>query len=381
MNQSLSILGSTGSIGTQALSVCKAHNFQVCGLAAFRNVDLLEQQVREFHPKKVCIFREDCYSDLKQRVSDCQVEILTGLEGLCELASMEEIDTVLNSVMGMIGLKPTLAAIQAKKNVALANKETLVTGGNLVIDAAKKNGVSILPVDSEHSAIFQCLQGNRLSQVRKIILTASGGPFFGKTREELQNVTAEDALKHPNWSMGAKITVDSATLMNKGLEFIEAMWLFDLKPEQIEIIVHRESVIHSAVEYADHSVIAQLGVPDMRIPIQYALTYPERIDCPCKELSLLDYGTLSFAKPDLDTFVCLKTCINAIRQGGLLPAAVNGANEQAVDLFLKGKITFLQIGELVQKSLSIVQNKHNFTVDDIINTDRAAREFVLSCVK
>lgn len=381
MNQSLSILGSTGSIGTQALSVCKAHNFQVCGLAAFRNVDLLEQQVREFHPKKVCIFREDCYSDLKQRVSDCQVEILTGLEGLCELASMEEIDTVLNSVMGMIGLKPTLAAIQAKKNVALANKETLVTGGNLVIDAAKKNGVSILPVDSEHSAIFQCLQGNRLSQVRKIILTASGGPFFGKTREELQNVTAEDALKHPNWSMGAKITVDSATLMNKGLEFIEAMWLFDLKPEQIEIIVHRESVIHSAVEYADHSVIAQLGVPDMRIPIQYALTYPERIDCPCKELSLLDYGTLSFAKPDLDTFVCLKTCINAITQGGLLPAAVNGANEQAVDLFLKGKITFLQIGELVQKSLSIVQNKHNFTVDDIINTDRAAREFVLSCVK
>ena len=381
MNQSLSILGSTGSIGTQALSVCKAHNFQVCGLAAFRNVDLLEQQVREFHPKKVCIFREDCYSDLKQRVSDCQVEILTGLEGLCELTSMEEIDTVLNSVMGMIGLKPTLAAIQAKKNVALANKETLVTGGNLVIDAAKKNGVSILPVDSEHSAIFQCLQGNRLSQVRKIILTASGGPFFGKTREELQNVTAEDALKHPNWSMGAKITVDSATLMNKGLEFIEAMWLFDLKPEQIEIIVHRESVIHSAVEYADHSVIAQLGVPDMRIPIQYALTYPERIDCPCKELSLLDYGTLSFAKPDLDTFVCLKTCINAITQGGLLPAAVNGANEQAVDLFLKGKITFLQIGELVQKSLSIVQNKHNFTVDDIINTDRAAREFVLSCVK
>ncbi len=381
MNQSLSILGSTGSIGTQALSVCKAHNFQVCGLAAFRNVDLLEQQVREFHPKKVCIFREDCYSDLKQRVSDCQVEILTGLEGLCELASMEEIDTVLNSVMGMIGLKPTLAAIQAKKNVALANKETLVTGGNLVIDAAKKNGVSILPVDSEHSAIFQCLQGNRLSQVRKIILTASGGPFFGKTREELQNVTAEDALKHPNWSMGAKITVDSATLMNKGLEFIEAMWLFDLKPEQIEIIVHRESVIHSAVEYADHSVIAQLGVPDMRIPIQYALTYPERIDCPCKELSLLDYGTLSFAKPDLDTFVCLKTCINAITQGGLLPAAVNGANEQAVDLFLKGKITFLQIGELVQKSLSIVQNKHNFTVDDIINTDRAAREFVSSCVK
>ena len=381
MNQSLSILGSTGSIGTQALAVCKAHNFQVCGLAAFRNVDLLEQQTREFHPKKICIFQEDLYRELKARLSDCKVEILTGLEGLCELASMEGVDTVLNSVMGMIGLRPTLAAVQAKKKVALANKETLVTGGKLVIEAAKENGVSILPVDSEHSAIFQCLQGNRASQLRKIILTASGGPFFGKTREELRSVTVQDALNHPNWSMGAKITVDSATLMNKGLEFIEAMWLFDLKPEQIEIIVHRESVIHSAVEYVDHSVIAQLGVPDMKIPIQYALTYPERVDCPTKELSLLDYGTLSFAKPDLETFTCLQTCIDAITQGGLLPTVVNGANEQAVALFLEGKISFLQIGELVQKSLLTAQNKHNFTVDDIINTDRAAREFVLSCVK
>lgn len=381
MNHSLSILGSTGSIGTQALEVCKAHNFKVCGLAAYSNTDLLAEQIREFHPKKVCIFDPSKYQDLKQKVADCQVEILTGLDGLCEVASMQEIDTVLNSVMGMIGLTPTLAAIYAKKDVALANKETLVTGGKLVINAAKENGVAIYPVDSEHSAIFQCLQGNKASQVKKIILTASGGPFYGKTREELAGVTVKDALNHPNWSMGAKITIDSATLMNKGLEFIEAMWLFDLKPEQIEILVHRESVIHSAVEYVDHSVIAQLGVPDMKIPIQYALTYPERVPCPCKELSLLDYGTLSFAKPDLETFVCLKSCIEAIREGGLLPTVVNGANEQAVALFLEGKISFLEIGEIVQSSLKMMPNRHNFTVEDIINTDKAAREFALSLAK
>ena len=378
MNQkTLCILGSTGSIGTQALEVCQAHNFPVCGLAAYHNVNLLAEQAKRFRPKKVCIFCKEKYGELKALLGDDSIEVVTGLEGLLELSVMPEADMVLNSVVGMIGLRPILAAIEAKKEIALANKETLVTGGKLVIEAARKNNVPIYPVDSEHSAIFQSLQGNEHNRIHKILLTASGGPFYGRTAEELRNVTVEDALKHPNWSMGAKITIDSATLMNKGLEFIEAMWLFDLKPEQIEVIVHRESVIHSAVEYEDHSVIAQLGVPDMKIPIQYALTYPNRIDCPVKPLSLTDYGALSFSKPDYDTFVCLKACIKAITMGGLMPAAVNGANEQAVDLFLKGQITFLKIGELVYETLDAIPNQNNFTVDDIINTDKAARRFVL----
>ncbi len=378
MNQkTLCILGSTGSIGTQALEVCQAHNFPVCGLAAYHNVNLLAEQAKRFRPKKVCIFCKEKYGELKALLGDDSIEVVTGMEGLLELSVMPEADMVLNSVVGMIGLRPILAAIEAKKEIALANKETLVTGGKLVIEAARKNNVPIYPVDSEHSAIFQSLQGNEHNRIHKILLTASGGPFYGRTAEELRNVTVEDALKHPNWSMGAKITIDSATLMNKGLEFIEAMWLFDLKPEQIEVIVHRESVIHSAVEYEDHSVIAQLGVPDMKIPIQYALTYPNRIDCPVKPLSLTDYGALSFSKPDYDTFVCLKACIKAITMGGLMPAAVNGANEQAVDLFLKGQITFLKIGELVYETLDAIPNQNNFTVDDIINTDKAARRFVL----
>lgn len=378
MNQkTLCILGSTGSIGTQALEVCQAHNFPVCGLAAYHNVNLLAEQAKRFRAKKVCIFCKEKYGELKALLGDDSIEVVTGMEGLLELSVMPEADMVLNSVVGMIGLRPTLAAIEAKKEIALANKETLVTGGKLVIEAARKNNVPIYPVDSEHSAIFQSLQGNEHNRIHKILLTASGGPFYGRTAEELRNVTVEDALKHPNWSMGAKITIDSATLMNKGLEFIEAMWLFDLKPEQIEVIVHRESVIHSAVEYEDHSVIAQLGVPDMKIPIQYALTYPNRIDCPVKPLSLTDYGALSFSKPDYDTFVCLKACIKAITMGGLMPAAVNGANEQAVDLFLKGQITFLKIGKLVYETLDAIPNQNNFTVDDIINTDKAARRFVL----
>lgn len=381
MNKSLSILGSTGSIGTQALDVCRAHNFNVCGLAAYSSVDLLEEQIREWKPKKVCIYQEEKYRELKERVKDCSVQIVSGMEGLCEVAVLEEADTTLNSVVGMIGLTPTLRAIEAGKTIALANKETLVTGGKLVIEAARKKGVAIYPVDSEHSAIFQALQGNQEEKIERIFLTASGGPFYGKSREELQGVTVEQALNHPNWSMGAKITVDSATLMNKGLEFIEAMWLFDLKPEQIEVVVHRESVIHSAVEYADHSVIAQMGTPDMKIPIQYALTYPHRYPSEAKPLSLFDYGKLTFAKPDMDTFVCLKACIEAIAEGGLLPTVVNGANEQAVALFLNGKISFLEIGDLVYRSLGAFSNTHNFTEQDIINTDRAAREFVLSQIK
>ncbi len=378
--RSLSILGSTGSIGTQALEVCKAHNFQVCGLAAYQNVNLLEQQIRAFHPKKVCIFNADKYAELKQRTRDCTLEIVTGLDGLCELAAIDEADMVLNSVVGMIGLTPTLTAIHAGKDIALANKETLVTGGKLVMQAVQDKGVALYPVDSEHSAIFQALQGNQHNPIKKVLLTASGGPFFGKTAAELSQVTRADALNHPNWSMGAKITIDTATLMNKGLEFIEAIWLFGLKPEQIEIVVHRESVVHSAVEFMDNSVIAQLGAPDMRIPIQYALTYPNRYPCPSKTLSLFDYGKLTFERPDPDTFVCLKACMEAIAQGGLMPTVVNGANEQAVALFLADKISFLDIGRLVTSALRNLENKHNFTVEDIINTDRMAREYVLGQV-
>lgn len=373
----ISILGSTGSIGTQALEVCEAQGFDVCGLAANRSVQKLEEQVRRFHPSMVCIYDETCYGELKQRLADCSVQIVTGMEGLCALASQEEATTVLNSVVGMIGLQPTLAAIAARKDLALANKETLVTGGKLVLEAAKRQKVPIYPVDSEHSAIFQSLQGNQGNKIQKILLTASGGPFYGKTQEELRNVTVSQALNHPNWSMGAKITTDSATLMNKGLEFIEALWLFDLTPDQIEIVVHRESVIHSAVEYEDHAVIAQLGAPDMKIPIQYALTYPKRLPCPGKRLNIFDYPTLSFAKPDEETFRCLKACKEAIRRGGILPTVVNGANEQAVALFLEGKISFLEIGDLVWSALDHFENLEHFTLNDILETDRKARNYVL----
>lgn len=370
------ILGSTGSIGTQAIEVCRHQGFRVCGLAAHRNVVLLAEQAKTLKPDMVCIFDDSQYAKLKELLSGEAIEIVTGMDGLCALASMEQSDIVLNSVVGMVGLEPTLAAIRAKKTIALANKETLVTGGQLVISEARKYGVRILPVDSEHSAIFQSLQGNEQNRVNKVILTASGGPFYGKTTEELANVTVEQALRHPNWSMGAKITIDSATLMNKGLELIEACWLFSLPPEQVEIVVHRESVIHSLVEYEDHAVMAQLGVPDMKVPIQYALTYPERKDCETAPLSLTKYGTLTFSEPDEDTFVCLKACKEAIRRGGLYPTIVNGANEQAVALFLEGKIRFLDIGRLVMDSLSLKYDMESFDVSDIQAADLLAREFV-----
>jgi 1-deoxy-D-xylulose-5-phosphate reductoisomerase len=377
----ISILGSTGSIGTQSLDVAKTHGYDVCGLAANSNIKLLEQQARQFLPRLVCIYDENCYHDLKIALSDTDIKIVTGIDGLCEVASMDEIDIVINSVVGMIGLRPTLAAIDAGKDIALANKETLVTGGKIVMAKAKEKQVKILPVDSEHSAIFQSIGTNRACDIKKIILTASGGPFFGRTKEELKNVTIDDALNHPNWSMGAKITIDSASMMNKGLELIEAVWLFNVPPSDIEIIVHKQSVIHSAVEFVDHSVIAQLGVPDMRIPIQYALTYPERYVSSVKSLSLLKYGTLSFFEPDWETFICLKAAKEAIQKGGLYPTLVNGANEQAVELFLKKQISFLEIGELVYSSLSLNVAQDDFTVEDIIKTDRYAREYVLSQVK
>lgn len=376
----VSILGSTGSIGTQALEVCEKHGFNVIAIAAHSSIDMLEEQARKFRPAYVGIYNENKYSELKSRLADTDIKVLCGMDGLCEIASLDESDIVLNSVVGMVGLLPTLVAINSGKDIALANKETLVAGGELVMSLAKKKGVHIYPVDSEHSAIFQCLQGNKREQLNKIILTASGGAFYGYTYEQLKNVTKAQALRHPNWSMGNKITIDSATLMNKGLEFIEAKWLFDLKPEQIEIVVHRQSVVHSAVEYKDCAVIAQLGVPDMKIPIQYALLYPERLECPTKPLSLTDYGTLTFAKPDYDTFKCLSTAIKAVSLGGAYPCLVNSANEEAVKAFLNDEIEFIQIGEIV----SSVVNKFKFMnisgYDDVMKADGMAREYVRSII-
>ncbi len=380
MKKTASILGSTGSIGTQALEVCEKHGIRITALSANSNTELLEQQARKYKPAKICICREELFSDMKARLADTDIEILSGESGLCEIAAMEGSDIVLNSVVGMVGLLPTLAAINAGKDIALANKETLVAGGKLVISGAEEKGVNIYPVDSEHSAIFQCLQGNKREQLGRVILTASGGPFFGCTYEDLKSVTKADALKHPNWSMGNKITIDSATLMNKGLEFIEAKWLFDLAPDQIEIVVHRQSVVHSAVEYKDNSVIAQLGVPDMKIPIQYALLYPDRCECPVKRLSLTDYGTLTFEKPDTDTFKCLSAAIDAVTRGGAYPCLINSANEEAVKAFLSDRIGFIRIGEIVSSVLDKFSYTEINSVDDILEADKAAREYVRSII-
>lgn len=377
--KTLSILGSTGSIGTQSLDVCRMHSYSVKCLTANTDVKKMEEQVREFKPELVCMMNEDAAHELKTRVADTDVKVTAGMQGLIECATYSGADTILNSVVGMIGLMPTLEAIKAKKTIALANKETLVAGGSLVTSLAKENGVSILPVDSEHSAIFQALQGSPSKDaVKKIILTASGGPFFGKTLSELENVTPQDALKHPNWSMGAKITIDSATMMNKGLEFIEAKWLFDMPNDAIEIVVHRESVVHSAIVYKDNSVIAQLGVPDMRIPIQYALTYPQREESPVKELSLADYGKLTFFEPDYKTFKCIDVCKKAIEMGGLHPAAANGANEESVKLFLNGEIKFTDIAYLNEEAMLNAADKSDFTLSDVLEADRIAREFVIN---
>lgn len=376
MEKTISILGSTGSIGTQCLDIARKHGFGVAALSANNNTELLISQAKEFKPRVVTVFDKSKADLVSDSLKNTGIKVLSGMDGLCEIAVMDGVDILVNSLVGMVGLTPTLSAIEKGRDIALANKETLVTGGKLVTESAAKKGVKLFPIDSEHSAIFQCLQGNEKNKIKKIILTASGGPFYGKKKSELREVTVEEALNHPNWSMGSKITIDSATLMNKGLEFIEAMWLFDLRPEQIEIVVHRESVIHSAVEYEDNSVIAQMGVPDMKIPIQYSLLYPLRIECPAKSLSLTDYGTLHFSKPDLETFDCLDACIKAISMGGIMPALVNGANEAAVELFLKRKIGFLQIGELVKSTLSEFENKSVGSLNDVLEADKAAREFV-----
>lgn len=374
------ILGSTGSIGTQALDIVRANpdKYEVVGLAAGSNADLLEKQAREFSVSAVALFDEKASSNLKIKLADTDTKVLCGADGVCELATLD-CDMVLNAIVGIAGLRPTLSAIDAGHVIALANKETLVTGGEIVNRKLKEKGVKLLPVDSEHSAIFQSLQGAPQGSLKKILLTASGGPFFGKTKEQLQNVTVKDALNHPNWSMGAKITIDSATLMNKGLEVIEAVHLFGVPASQIEVLVHRQSILHSAVELADGAVIAQLGTPDMKLPIQYALTYPERDMC-FERLDLFKIGTLTFECADYSTFKSLPLCIEAINRGGLYPTAINGANEESVKLFLEGKIKFLQIAELNEKAMNLCENKTEFTVEDIFAADEAARRIVREAV-
>ncbi len=379
MSKTVTVLGSTGSIGTQALEVIEMQGYEVTALTAGVNTDIIEKQIRKFKPKYAAMADEKAAEELKIKVADTDTVVLSGVKGICECASLGA-DYVLNSIVGMAGLEPTIAAINAGSELALANKETLVAGGELVMRSAAEKKVKIYPIDSEHSAIFQCLQGNDPKQLHKIILTASGGPFFGKTKDELRNVTVEQALNHPNWSMGSKITIDSATLMNKGLEFIEAKWLFDVKPENIEIVVNRESVLHSAVEFDDYSVIGQLGTPDMKIPIQYAILYPQRVECDVKPLSLTDYGTLSFYKPDYDTFECLASCIKAIKKGGAYPCIANSVNEEAVALFLNRKIPFLKIGELVSEAVEKFEPMSVNSYEDIVKADKAAREFVLGRV-
>ena len=377
MINSISILGSTGSIGTQSLDVVDKLGLKVSAITAASNVDLIENQIRKYKPELAVLFNEDKAAELRLRVKDTGTRVLGGMDGLIEAAAIPSASLVLNSVVGMVGLKPTMAAIEAKKDIALANKETLVAGGDLVTDAVKRNGVKLLPVDSEHSAIFQCLQGAPDNKaLKKLILTASGGPFFGKTYDELKDVTVEQALNHPNWSMGAKITIDSASMMNKGLEIIEAARLFDVSGDDIDVVVHRESIIHSLVEYTDNSVIAQLGVPDMRIPIQYAITYPSRFESPVAELSLAEIGKMTFFEPDYETFKCLNACKTALKMGGAATAIANGANEEANMLFRNGKIKFLDIGELVCGAVESVKNFVPSSVDDVIRADSLARQYV-----
>ncbi len=370
----LCILGSTGSIGKQALSLVDRLGIEITALSAATNVKLLEEQVRRFRPAYACLSDENAAKDLEVRIADTNTKVFSGSEGLKEIAAVSDCDTVLNSVVGIAGLVPTLSAIDAGKDIALANKETLVTGGKLVTAKIKENGLKLLPVDSEHSAIFQCLQDSHsASGLSRILLTASGGPFWGRSKDELRDVTVEDALKHPNWSMGKKITVDSATMMNKAFELIEAMWLFGLDPDSIVVTVHRQSILHSGVEFKDGALLAQLGVPDMRLPIQYALTYPERLECSQERLTIEKMAELTFERPDYDTFECLAAGTEAAKKGGLAPTAANAANEIAVQLFLEGKIRFLEIGEMVRKAVSNAVKADNFTLDELLEYDSEVR--------
>lgn len=377
MKRTLSILGSTGSIGRQTLDVAQACGHQVAALTVNRSVELAEQQARQFQPQLVVAVDESAARDLKQRLADTSIRVVGGREGLMEAATLLQADTVVTAVVGIAGLEPTLAAIDQGKRIALANKETLVCAGDLVMRRAEEKGAEIVPVDSEHSAIFQCLQGCKdRGEVKRLIITASGGPFFGKTKEELEHVTRAQALRHPNWAMGAKITIDSATLMNKGLEFIEAMRLYHMPPQQIQVVVHRESIIHSLVEFHDGAILAQLGTADMRVPIQYALTWPERTPGPATPLDLLTCPPLTFAKPDPATFRCLGLALECAQKGGTSTAILNGANEVAVELFLEEKISFLDIARLVEGALERVASKPADTLEDVLEADREARQAV-----
>ena len=376
------VLGSTGSIGTQTLEIIRNYpeDLKVCALAGGSNVELMERQVREFLPSKVVMWSESAAEDLKVKLADLQVEVLAGMDGLLDIVTMEEADTVVTAIVGMIGIRPTIAAIESGKTIALANKETLVTAGHIIMPLAKEKGVKILPVDSEHSAIFQSMNGENKAEVEKILLTASGGPFRGRKTEELLNIQVEDALKHPNWSMGRKITIDSATLVNKGLEVIEAKWLFDVDLDNIQVVVHPQSIIHSMVQYKDGGIIAQLGTPDMKLPIQYALFYPNRRPIPGKKLDFYELGQMTFEKPDMETFYGLKLAFEASRCGGSMPTVYNAANEKAVSLFLDRKIKFLQIPELIGKAMNNHKIIANPNVDEILLAEAEAYDYISTLI-
>ena len=378
MSRKVTVLGSTGSIGQQSLEVIAACGMEAAALAANSSVERMEEQARRFRPAIAALADEKAAADLRVRLADTGVRVLSGLEGVLEVATISSADTAIAALVGMAGLRPTLASIREGKRVCLANKETLVCAGPLVLEEAKDYGAKIYPVDSEHSAIFQCLEANRdRGEVKRLILTCSGGPFYGKKREELAHITVEDALRHPNWSMGAKITVDSATLMNKGLEVMEAMHLYRMPAEKISIVVHRESIIHSLVEYCDNAIIAQLGAPDMRLPIQYALTYPKRVPGPSAPLDLWNCGPLTFSTPDVEAFPCLALALEAAKTGGTAGAILNGANEEAVGQFLAGKIGFLDIPAKVERAMSQIKAVQNPSMQDIMEADKAAREAVM----
>lgn len=378
----ISILGSTGSIGTQTLEVARENrDIKVLGLAAGNNIRLLEQQIREFKPRVAAVWTEEKAKELRENIRDLDVKVVSGMDGLIEVSVLEEVEILVTAIVGMIGIRPTIEAIKAGKDIALANKETLVTAGHIIMPLAKKHNVKILPVDSEHSAIFQSLQGNSRNALHKILLTASGGPFRGRKREELKNIQVEDALKHPNWEMGRKITIDSSTLINKGLEVIEAKWLFDVDIDQIEVVVHPQSIIHSMVEYVDGAIIAELGTPDMKLPIQYALYYPDRRYLPGARVDFAALSQLTFEKPDLETFYGLRLAFEAGKEGGSLPTVFNAANEFAVSEFLNRKIGYLQIPEIIEKCMRNHKNILNPTVEEILQTEQTVYEQISSMLK
>lgn len=375
------ILGSTGSIGMQTIDILDSIDAKVCAISVNTNIVRAEQQARQLHPSVVAVYNEEKAKELKIKLADTDIRVVSGMDGLIEAATFPEADVVVTAVVGMVGLLPTLAAIDAGKDIALANKETLVCAGQIVMKRAREKGIAILPVDSEHSAIFQCLQGAAGNKLSRILLTASGGPFFGMSREQMRHVTKEQALHHPNWSMGAKITIDSASMMNKGLELIEAMWLYDVEPDDIDIVVHRESIVHSAVEFEDGSVIAQMGNPDMRLPIQYALTYPERLPCKVPPVDLPRRHSLTFFAPDEEAFPTLGLARRAAAARGNLGAVMNGANEAAVALFLQDRIPFYRIPELVKEAMDAVDYMPDIRVEDVLESDCAAREIVHSLIR